>query len=419
MRPSIVRNLSFLLLLAAAPALGAGDPSIRDWGHPGAPGSYVTNDIWVDNNGINGQEPGEPSKGRVNRLFAKVRNLGSTAAADVEVTFAYAPYGLWGWSSYSHFLKILPPVKVDLGAAGSATAERTLEVQWDLSDLTEDNGGAWDNYSVGDFDHFCIWVKIAFPQDAGANNNDARNNFTQVGLALGRSRSLRFMVANPHTDREAQGVFQLSEVPAGFEVDFGELGERFVLEPGEVRLAEMWIHPPAEAPHGLPEARMSLGLEVGGEIIGGITIGVVDARRLNAFPASGGTLSPYLTGTYDLRGKRRTELQLVNPTGLHREVLIALFDADEKPRRCLRETLSPNDLLEIDIKRLLGDGYGVVKVVSRNPADGRPEPGVVGYQRSFARCFWCGDRLAGESPLQAIPMEVLEGDLPIIRKACP
>ena len=100
-------------------------------------------------------------------------------------------------------------------------------------------------------------------------------------------------------------------------------------------------------------------------------------------------------------------------------VLIALFDDDERPRKCLREKLSPNDLLEIDLKRLLSDGYGVIKVVALNPGDGRPEPGVVGYQRSFGRCFWCGEQLKGESILQPIPDEILQGDLPIIQKACP
>ena len=430
MIPSVFRNsgthstsiflTALVLVLAAAPGLAQGDPSIRDWGSPpGTPPPYTTPDIWVDNNGDSTQGIGEPSKGLINRLFGKVRNSGSSAVSNVQVTFAYAPYGLWGWSSFSDFKTIQTVTVPTLAAAGSAGDELTLEVPWDLTDTTEDNGGAWGGFTVGDFDHFCVWVRITFVGDADADNNNARNNFTQVPLVLGKSTSIRFMMANPGTQR-AHGQLDLRGMPEGFEFTFGELEpQEFILDPGEHRQAVLTIHPPADAPHGLPPSRVDLGLVLDGEPIGGLSFELVDARQLQqTFPPSGGTLSPYLTGTYDLRGKHKTVLQLINPTGFHRRVLIALFDADEKPRKCLRNKLSPNDLLEIDLRRELGDGFGVVKVVSLSSNSERPEPGLVGYQRSFSRCFWCGERLAAESPLHAIPAEILTDDLPIIWNAC-
>jgi hypothetical protein len=402
-------------LLAAASATAQGDPSIIDWGSPpGFPPPHSTPDIWVDNNGNGIQEAGEPSKGATNFLFAKVRNLGASAVEDVSVRFAYAPYGMWGWASYADF-KEIQVVTVSLAAAGDPGDEKSLQVSWDLTDLTEDNGGAWGGYEVGDFNHFCIWVKVEYGADANPANNDARNNFTNVPISAGDLSELRFLMANPRQEPAtaelvARGIPESWE----FELQGAQLG-RFTLEPGEFRLVSVALRPPADAM--LAEANIDISARVNGETIGGISFEATEADPVALFPPSGGSLGPYLAGTWDLRKRRSTVVQVVNPTARPLELLVALFDDNEKPVGCVRESLSANDLAEIDIRRHLDSGFGVVKIVSFGAGSQRPEAGVIGFQRTFSRCFWC-TRLRAEAPLAQIPAEVLEGELELIRRAC-
>lgn len=132
------------------------------------------------------------------------------------------------------------------------------------------------------------------------------------------------------------------------------------------------------------------------------------------FNACGGILSPYLVGTWDLREKGTlSRIQLVNPTAKNLRVWVAFFDDNEKPLKCIQGKLSHNDLLEIEVNKVLEKGFGVVKVVSLNERKDVPEPGVVGYQRHF---FAKG---VTESILQPIPVEILnEGEFEIIQKVC-
>lgn len=149
------------------------DPSITPWGVrlDSAP-FYKTEDIFVKDVGGNVVDP---LKGQVNRLFARVTNLGDADANGVDVTFFFAPYGA-GVSGLAKKTIGSVPVNVPAGMAVEA------EVPWDLTDLTDTNGGAWPA-PLSDFDHFCVTVEIAFAGDVDPCNNRAQNNFGNVALA--------------------------------------------------------------------------------------------------------------------------------------------------------------------------------------------------------------------------------------------
>jgi hypothetical protein len=177
------------------------DPSIRRWkttqpqaGYPNWWPRWRSPDIFVDNDGDrttamdgtfkyyqNIDEVGEPLKGTAhNRLFAIVRNLGTNAANDVQVMFSYAPYGVVSGTLYQHVhFKQIGVVYINLGPAGSPDAEKEIEVQWDLSDLTENNGGLWPA-TIAFFTHFCVKVEVNLSGDTDLSNNLTQHNFGNI-----------------------------------------------------------------------------------------------------------------------------------------------------------------------------------------------------------------------------------------------
>lgn len=413
--------LSLIVLMASVTffthAFAASDPSIRDWGSPpGTPPPYQTPDIWVDNNGNGIQnEPGEPSKGMINRLFAKVRNLGTTTAASVTVRFAYAPYGAWGWSSYSDFKEIAVVTGVTLTAAGTVDAEKMIEVQWDLRDLTENNGGHWGGYTVGDFDHFCIWVKVECTTDANTGNNDARNNFVEVQTVAGQPYSLKFLVPNPKKET-AKAEILFKGLPENWKSKIGGIDNvrQFSLKPNEYRLVTLTFTPPQEDSRTPPrKSAIDISLKLDNKLVGGISFTTIPEKPVVFTPADG-VLSPYIIGTYDNRDSLATVLQVVNPTGKYLRIIAAFFDDNEQPLKCIRDSLSPNDMVEINVRALeLKARVGVVKIVSLNIKEDTPETGIVGYKRTFQI-----RSLVSETILHPIPTEILKGDLKYIWRIC-
>jgi hypothetical protein len=126
----------------------------------------------------NVDEAGEPIKGgeRPNYLNAVVRNLGSSTAIEVLVKFSYAPYGVVSGTLYQH---------VDFKEIGEASVnldpgvEKRVEIEWDLRDLNENNGGLWPA-PVAFFDHFCVRVELTYPGDANPGNNSTQHNFANI-----------------------------------------------------------------------------------------------------------------------------------------------------------------------------------------------------------------------------------------------
>ncbi|MFZ3138231.1 MAG: hypothetical protein WA126_12675 [Thermodesulfovibrionales bacterium] len=415
----ILTVLSFVLsCFLASSGLTATDPSINDWGSPpGSPPPWQTTDIWTDNDGdgiLN--EAGEPSKGIKNRLFAKIRNLGSTSVSNITVRFAYAPYGAWGWASYPDFKEISAVTGINLTQAGTADAEKTIEVEWDLRDLSESNAGKWGGYTVGDFDHFCVWVKIEHSGDSNTSNNDARNNFTNVQTVFGQPYSLKFIVANPKKEKMNAELI-IKGLPEDWKpsVKGVENHGNFVLKPREFRLLTLTFTPPLKGASERIKKNVDISLKLNKDVAGGISfVATVEKERPIIFTPSGGILSPYIIGTFDSREGAKTILQIINPTAKYLRIMAAFFDDNEKPLKCIKDKLSPNDLLEIDVRKIeLPAKFGVVKVVSLNEKEDIPETGLVGNQRIFFK-----EMGATETALHQIPAEILTDDLKYIWKIC-
>lgn len=125
----------------------------------------------------------------------------------------------------------------------------------------------------------------------------------------------------------------------------------------------------------------------------------------------GGMFSQYLVGTFDMRNGYAL-LHIINPTAKNIETYIAFFDDNEKPLRCVKEKLSHNDLLELDVRKLeLKAKFGVVKIISLR--DGKPFPGIVGFQRHYFEKIG-----VTESNLASVPSKILDEDFSIIKEIC-
>jgi len=167
--------------------------SFPETGYPDLWPGYTTPDIFVDNDGnrtpqtdtgpstIPGQpfhyfanvnQPGEPEIGVANnRLFITLTNTGTTGGT-VSVNVGFTPYAVIGGAWTQFQFEQIAQFPVTLGAAGSPTAQQQTEVQWDLSDVTDTNGGLW-SLPLGAFTHFCVEVYLT-------PGNSAQNNFSNV-----------------------------------------------------------------------------------------------------------------------------------------------------------------------------------------------------------------------------------------------
>jgi hypothetical protein len=183
-------------------------PSIRDWGSFGISLLYRNPDIFVDNDGdrvpvvVNGfhyyqnvDEVGEPIKGEsYNRLFAVVRNLGDVAVNNVQVRFQFTPFGtVVAMHASNWYLKEIGVVSVDLGPAGSPEAEKEVEVQWDMGDLTDTCGGAW-LAPLSYFDHFCVRIQLTCAGDP--NTIETQHNYANI-LSYSPLAPIPMLIVNP------------------------------------------------------------------------------------------------------------------------------------------------------------------------------------------------------------------------------
>ncbi|MGD0694538.1 MAG: hypothetical protein ABSB82_06750 [Terriglobia bacterium] len=176
------------------------DPYITPWktafpetGYPDTWPGWTTPDIFVDNTGsrvettstapsaspadpfqywLNVNQPGEPEIGVAdNRLFVVVTNNGSVSGS-TEVTVGFTPYAMVGGAWTPFQFEQIAQFSVTLGPSGSPTGQLQTEVQWDLSDITDTNGGLWP-FPLGAFSHLCVQVQLT-------PGNGTQNNFGNV-----------------------------------------------------------------------------------------------------------------------------------------------------------------------------------------------------------------------------------------------
>lgn len=129
------------------------------------------------------------------------------------------------------------------------------------------------------------------------------------------------------------------------------------------------------------------------------------------------SFSSYLVGTWERRFGLGTTLQIVNPTLIDLEVLVAFLDDNEQCLKTMRSELSPNDMWEIPVPKLKKKKFGVVKIISHRNHEAKP--GIVGFQRHILAIPKPVEIAFSEAPLAAIPNKYAQPELKRLLDSCP
>jgi hypothetical protein len=253
------------------------DLAITPWGFVTGHGpTWQSPDIFVVDNGNNVVNA---KLGAMNRLRARIRNVGNAAANGATVRFKYAPYFI-GLTS-AGFKEIAAPT-VNLAAAGDASGSDLVVVptQWDLTNTSENNGGIWP-MPISAFQHFCVKVDVELSADVNQSNNAAQTNF--VDLTADCCRPFRFLVGNPF-ERDITARLVVGPLPKGYSVKLeggdGEQGDLFVLRPREIRVASAeFVRPLGFAKlQRTNDVVASMSMQVDNQIIGGLSARLAKAN---------------------------------------------------------------------------------------------------------------------------------------------
>lgn len=185
--------------------------------------------------------PVEPLRGQHNRLFVHVRNIGDQQATGVRVRVRYAPYSTT--YHHTHFKDIATSASFTLNAG----AEHEVEVDWDMTNLDEDNGGLWPNAGglagIRGYDHFCVRAEIICESDVNACNNAAQNNFTHVGLASGDAHDTAVIITCPTPEGCAGTVVVSKRLPRTWQVNVSgvPVGKEIQVLPNKPRVARLKV----------------------------------------------------------------------------------------------------------------------------------------------------------------------------------
>jgi hypothetical protein len=165
---------------------------------------------------------GEPCVGmNDNRLFAVVRNLGNTNAQNVKASFSYCPYGSVGGTNFFGYFKLITEVYFDL----SANEEKEIEVPWDLSDLSENNGGQWPA-PLSNFNNFCVRVTVEHANSVKPKQ-EVQHNFKNI-ISAAQFIPDSIVVANNDNDVKICEIIA-PNLPEGWRLQVRGLGEKILL----------------------------------------------------------------------------------------------------------------------------------------------------------------------------------------------
>ena len=394
----------------------------------------ATFDAFVDEN---------PALGASNRVYVRVRNRGPVTASSVTVKVHWAQFGtslpaLAGdfWTAFPAD----PALPQSWASMGTVTLENLAYSGASVAGTGADAAQVamftfTPTYDAALSNHFCLLAMVDSPQDpvdsgftsgvvdavTPRNNNVTHRNYHNLEFGEeGDLDEVSFFVRNPF-DHQILSALSL-RAPKGWEASLDGLpfNKPFELAPQEEKRVTIKISPDSFDEAGEVTV-MQEQLEPGLGIMGGLTFGYRPLPPGSPDSCgSDGILSAYLIGTYDLRKNAYTVLQVVNPTGRYKRFMVAFLDDNEKFLNCFEGKLSPNDLEEIDVRQYVPlEGYGVVKIISKDMRFDVPEEGLVAFKKQFYRTGWiCKRTHFTESVLPAIPTCVLYGDYKRILEGC-
>lgn len=220
-------------------------------------------------------------KGQINNLRAHIRNVGNASATGVIVRFKYAP---WFAGLADAALKEMGTVSVNLFPSGdpSGDDDKIVPINWDLTDLTDTNGGMWP-MPISAFVHFCVKVSLEFSGDVNLSNNIAQTNFFDVPTINSATR-FPFIIGNPF-DHEVEAILISKSTNEKFKVKIIEsdikIGRPFKLRPNEIRIVKFEFIPPKGIGKSPPDEDVivQISLNIEQSIVGGISARMYESGK--------------------------------------------------------------------------------------------------------------------------------------------
>jgi subtilisin family serine protease len=396
--------------------------------------------------------------GEINRVYVRVRNRGPITANSVTVKLHWTQFGTALPSLPTDFWTAFPNNSINttqwhpLNCSGSTSSICTItNLTYSGSSIANT---AADMAQIVQFDfpapvmdpalsnHFCLLAMIDSPQDqilpktrptvpsdfvvdqlTPTDNNVTHRNYHNLPTSRTDRFEEGFYVRNP-TLQSIEAMLRL-QAPQGWRIvlDQVKFDEPFHLTPNQELLVTMRVYMPEPNLCGEVTIIQEQADVQPTKVMGGITYKFFGEKEQPIFAPSDGLLSAYLTGTFDLRSEGSTLFHIINPTAKYLRVIVAFFDNNERPLNCVCDSLSPNDLLEIDVKKYIQEqNHGIVKIVSLNHQKNEPEIGIVGYQRHIytKKCLFFFKKRIGitETVLHSVPIEILQDDLKYIWPIC-
>ncbi len=393
--------------------------------------------------------------GDVNRVYVRVRNRGPVNTSSVTVKLHWTQFGTALPALPSDFWTAWPGDSTDPTSKWTPLQCSTGSSTCTITNLAYSGssvaGTGADAAQIVQFDfpapvidpllsnHFCLLAMIDSPQDrilplsrptvaadfvadalTPTDNNTTHRNYHNLSTTRSTRFAEGFLVRNPTNDAIRAALRLIAPQDWKIDIDALRFDEPFSLSPDQEILVPISVE--------IPEVNVSGAVTINQErvdvqparVMGGLTYQFRGAAPPSIVEADG-LISSYLVGTFDNRRSRSTALHIVNPTAEYRRALVALFDDKENPLTCIVETLSPNDLWEVEVSRYVqGDVVGVVKIVSLRKNEDIPEPGLVGYQRhTFTNRFlFVKKKSVAETLMHPVPTEILRDELNLIWNAC-
>lgn len=224
--------------------------SIRWTWEPGA-------EIWIDapSNGYSSLHHDAPEVSAINRVYARVKNLGSIPATNVIVKFYYHNMSL----GFGEWIP-LPPTAPSSGLwtfIDSVTItslptgmEQDVYVEWDISASLPT--------------HQCLGVQVTYAGDMNLYDNVAYRNFNLVGTTAGSGLLFPLVIWNLQSI-VGQVRIGISGVPEGWNAWITP--DAFSLDPGVTEDLEFHVSIPASAQSGT-QAIIHLTSTINGEVTG-------------------------------------------------------------------------------------------------------------------------------------------------------
>ena len=188
-----------------------------------------------------------------NKVYCRVRNVGTQAANNVQVQFEYAKITTSGvtWfpmTDKDGNIQVLNAGNLSAGVSnfpdsGQNTPPSTAMIKWWIPPIE----------SGETVDHYCIKATAFSISDGNPVNNAVQSNIAYIPYTPGSGLRLGFFASNPFRESIPLELKLTDSLPKGWNVRFVEFTRGLVLRPGESKRTHLIIDMPPKTGNYLEE----------------------------------------------------------------------------------------------------------------------------------------------------------------------